>query len=1267
MDKINWAIYNYDEFELFCNALLTFEFGKSYQPFSAPGRDGGIDGAFDGAYGNYTGKWRFQFKFFLAARHDAVRNLKYQVKEEAKKLKDEHYFLLATNVELLPQEVNTIKDAFEEKLKVIGKSCTFLLWDGAKLFTLFVQYPILSLWLNEGFATAQLRPYRNVYGTNLDAQDFNPASLSTFFIGRKKDLDVLTDFLESDDNMAVIAGDAGIGKTRMALEFFENKMPPDWSAIVLVNRNFNLDKIYRALHGEQKYVVLIDDAHTFDPGIIADMKVVSEQLQNVKLILTTRNLQASKPLCLIKEYEHENYLKINLSELSRSETEEVFLRYVGQSEYRHYINQLVTTSFGKPILIVAMLNAMSKGMAISSIKGDQFLKGYVTNYFHQYIERAQADTGLEPVKLRGLLQAVTLLEPFSFQDAELIRGISTLLAIEPPLVTSALRLLIQYQYVDGRYEQLIKPDFYSDIILSEIDPVEVVRFLTQFVGLAGNIIINLSSVDEVNADQGQILNTILQIYIKQIETSTDITFIKKALSTISNITFVKPDIARDTIDIYLSCLKQAAHPLRGEYEEDRRYNYYSGNSAISKVIMMLDYLNESPEHADFVYRRSFTLYSMTQEKKVVNIFGFDKRDMLKHFNMERQDFFLAEYLQKFKRYNAIELYFGLQCLKGFASLDYTLSDWSAVNRDAITITTFYLPASSSVKKFRKKLIDAMIKIYRSAEAAPIHSDVLKTIVDMPRGIFATSRNAKPYKNDSEIKLVLDFLLTEAGKYDLLERKEILENLHWFVKWGVAADLQPLINQVKEALKPRNLIERLSQLFSKAELAILDMPDLEGHVTRNCRALVQTENPEALASGIIQFLEPQPYPPHYYWSFQKTLETEFPEFAKVLHTHLFEHSMQLYGMYAPSILSTMYYYHRDEDYYWQQVRRLELLDTVHADNVILAVYGQRVPQMTMVHKRDTDAIVHIFNKGRTENDFHLSTALQLLFAGKVPEAMFICQQFLARAQQRQTEMFFIRLSDNETVSDDQMADLILNHTVHYELSYEIERCLNLVLLSKGIEVVFDYLIKRYEHKKQEVIATHSLMGYDFLPDGEHSRLFDANFEKKTAAFLKALNWYLDLDDEGVHFFYAKDMLTYLQPGQSLTQELFDHYKRVMGQNETRPRQLERLLTTLSIFHTKDHLIVRLIVEIYPVVNDLQESDSEMYQKLRYACYAALTTMGVKSGNAGQPFQVDIDLKQLLEAAVAALSDFSPAKRFLKDVLKNVAAEIERDRDRENLTW
>ncbi|MGH1516569.1 hypothetical protein [Chryseobacterium sp. JK1] len=157
MKTIDWSRFNSDIFTHFCNALLSFELGNKFVPFSAPGKDGGIDGQMI----TDNDHWRFQYKFKTTPTKTALSSLKSDLKNESSKLTSDvsHYFLL-TNVELLPNSIAELTSLWKE---ITGGNVLFEIWDGAKLNTKIIAYPLLRLWLDEGFDTAQLTNYRDYF------------------------------------------------------------------------------------------------------------------------------------------------------------------------------------------------------------------------------------------------------------------------------------------------------------------------------------------------------------------------------------------------------------------------------------------------------------------------------------------------------------------------------------------------------------------------------------------------------------------------------------------------------------------------------------------------------------------------------------------------------------------------------------------------------------------------------------------------------------------------------------------------------------------------------------------------------------------------------------------------------------------------------------------------------------------------------------------------------------------------------------------------
>ena len=185
-------------------------------------------------------------------------------------------------------------------------------------------------------------------------------NISTF-IERKDCMGTLIEFLDSTNVVIVISGGAGLGKTRLVVEFFKYvDQLEDWLPLVLSGFHVDCNRIKKALSSSKKYIILIDDAQEYDPKVISDIKMVAESLDNtVKLVLTTRTLDVYKSLSLIKEYEIAKFPKITLE--------------IYQKRYRDYIQtlhnrcllfklhyELVRLSYGKPIMIIAILNAISK-------------------------------------------------------------------------------------------------------------------------------------------------------------------------------------------------------------------------------------------------------------------------------------------------------------------------------------------------------------------------------------------------------------------------------------------------------------------------------------------------------------------------------------------------------------------------------------------------------------------------------------------------------------------------------------------------------------------------------------------------------------------------------------------------------------------------------------------------------------------------------------------------------------------------------------------
>jgi len=131
MSILNWSDFNGEKFQSFCNDLLSFEIGKDFVPFSAPGADQGIDGLYEGEYNSKQGKWRFQAKFHHpeTGRIAGFNQLKNQVKKDiGKNIQDETAVIFITNVELNPAQRKEITGIADKALGEGNKKVEFDIW-----------------------------------------------------------------------------------------------------------------------------------------------------------------------------------------------------------------------------------------------------------------------------------------------------------------------------------------------------------------------------------------------------------------------------------------------------------------------------------------------------------------------------------------------------------------------------------------------------------------------------------------------------------------------------------------------------------------------------------------------------------------------------------------------------------------------------------------------------------------------------------------------------------------------------------------------------------------------------------------------------------------------------------------------------------------------------------------------------------------------------------------------------------------------------------
>jgi len=103
--------------------------------------------------------------------------------------------------------------------------------------------------------------------------------------------------------------------------------------------------------------------------------------------------------------------------------------------------------------------------------------------------------------------------------------------------------------------------------------------------------------------------------------------------------------------------------------------------------------------------------------------------------------------------------------------------------------------------------------------------------------------------------------------------------------------------------------------------------------------------------------------------------------------------------------------------------------------------------------------------------------------------------------------------------------------------------------------------------------------------------------------------------------------------------------------------------LSEFKEKDENFIDLVIKILEVSFEKLNNETQI-KKITDQCYVSLTTLGVKTGTPGQPFAVDIQLKELLEKTLnsSKVSELR-IRIFFQNVLKSIQSDIDRVKDEE----
>lgn len=1279
MNTINWSDFNGEKFQSFCNDLLSFVIGKDFIPFSAPGADQGIDGLFEGKYNGKLGKWRFQAKFHHpdTGRIAGFNQLKSQVKKDIdKNIKDETTVIFITNVELNPAQREEIKQIADNALEEGDKSVEFDIWDGAKIHTLLAHHPIVKLWYADQ-TKFLIQEYSEFFHEELNSATNTSYDLSNKFYHRKDKLEAINKFIQDNTKkVAVVSGEAGIGKTRLCVEFFKQYVDQnnDWKALVIVTHNINLQVLQSALSGERNYVVLLDDVDKFDQRDIADLITLIKGIKNneIKLLLTVRTPFLNQVLSQITAKDKTDRIEpILLDQLTREETVQFLEWELKGYRIEEYLGFFVELTHGVPIMIMTLLRTIKVGTLISDIKKDSFLKTYVKQYFEQFITTTSEEKEIPKKDIKKIIMLTALIEPIQIEDRNLIQQISSTESLSEEDVDTVLQAMKAQNIISGRYQFDIKPDMYSDLILEEAISSKkwLEKKLPEYGAFINNIIKNIGYVNQ-DKQNNAVLENLLKEYINRIDKCNDDREIARILDTVYAITYTMPLLAIETIKKTLYIYSDIEHPLYEEFQRSLAYKNYSLDSTINNLKRILHSLFQLEDHFLQAYSYSGRLYQILNDDGVIsNIASFGKSDRFEDFTCKRQNRILTASKAELENIDGDLKLFALKALKNILKLEFTDTESHLFQKHSIQIYTLHIPENKYVKKLREEIIDLQIDFFQNETSKALKDETFKVIVDIPREIFA-ARN-KNYKGKKEIKTVLDFLLATSSKnvLELKQKQFIKDQLYWFKRWGIDASYHETIDKINENLSENDLAERLLDLFN---------PKYEGKINEEIELyriesekLVNDNSGTDLGNALVKVIDQSEFESHHFYEFLNSISTNLDKSREII-DHLWIENQAFVIKYCSGMLRQFRFSKEYENIFWDYVNKMNHEFSIEARNCLLHVYHsysiQNVFNKTgnweALERKDIDLIINIFDNSSKENYFNLASALPTIFYYDKNIAVKEIKRFLKDCHERQLDSLFLAFDPIEEKKYPEIKDLLLKHTLHLNIPYSVERFLNKIIRKEGFQIVLEYIQNRFLYKRKYVVEKKSLLGYEYVPTHTGNTITaKLSEEQKADVFSMILNWFVDFDFELYEHFYAKKIIELFAVSKTVDGHTKNTYAELIRKYNSVYKKLLNIVQSLSEFEQKNEAFVDLIIMLLEAGSENIKEEKQL-KEFTSQCYISLTSLGVKSGTPGQPFAVDIQLKDLLENTLKSSKVKSPEiKDFFQKVLKSVQADIDRDRDEE----
>lgn len=242
------------------------------------------------------------------------------------------------------------------------------------------------------------------------------APLNTNFLFRENEIVRLQKAFD-ENNVVILSGAAGTGKTRLALEFAERFQKEHTAVKICVIHNHGLpiyDDLKQHFECPGDYFVIVDDANQLSQlDLIIEYVNKKDNGYNVRILATVRNYALQKVKADIAGIVH--YSEVTLDSLSDDEIKSLVKDYLGIIN-RDYLNRIATIAEGNArIALIAGKVAVDANTHNIESALDLFFDYYLKrpDLYIQFYHATNLYFGIKPSSLqKGFYTQIQLIQHF---------------------------------------------------------------------------------------------------------------------------------------------------------------------------------------------------------------------------------------------------------------------------------------------------------------------------------------------------------------------------------------------------------------------------------------------------------------------------------------------------------------------------------------------------------------------------------------------------------------------------------------------------------------------------------------------------------------------------------------------------------------------------------------------------------------------------------------------------------------------------------------